>query len=116
MWAFVGNIKVRLEGFEPPTPGLGKRDDALQQIAEVCEFSIAKPFSLLPLAACCRVLRSRWCQSGVRIADVYAPCYPATLSDWRSCFAACPAPAGNTWFCGFSAPHGSSQGNPEPDT
>ena len=38
----------------------------LHEVAEVCINPLCKPFSLLRLAPCCRVLRSRWCQSGVR--------------------------------------------------
>jgi hypothetical protein len=60
------NREVRLEGFEPPTPGLGKRDDTLQWIAEVCESCIPKPFFLPRIAGDCRAVHSRWCQSGVR--------------------------------------------------
>jgi hypothetical protein len=39
---------------------------ALQGFAGVCKRRISKPFSLLRLAACCTVLRSRWYQSGVK--------------------------------------------------
>jgi hypothetical protein len=35
------------------------------KVAEDCETRIAKPFSLLRVALCCRVLRPQWCQSGV---------------------------------------------------
>jgi len=31
-----GLLGVRLEGFEPPTRGLGKRDGVLHRIAEDC--------------------------------------------------------------------------------
>ena len=38
----------------------------LQGFAEGCKWRISKPCSFLCLALCCTVLRSRWCQSGVR--------------------------------------------------
>ena len=38
----------------------------LQGCAEACKSRISKPVSFLRLALCCTVLRSRWCQSGVR--------------------------------------------------
>jgi hypothetical protein len=38
----------------------------LQGVCTACKSPISKPFSLLWLAQCCTVLRSRWCQSGVR--------------------------------------------------
>jgi hypothetical protein len=34
---FAGNLRARLEGFEPPTRGLGKRDSVLQRVAEDCQ-------------------------------------------------------------------------------
>jgi hypothetical protein len=40
----------------------------LQGVAGVCKYRISKPLSLLCIALCCTVLRSRWCQSGVKIA------------------------------------------------
>ncbi|CAN5728382.1 hypothetical protein BH24ACT22_BH24ACT22_12030 [soil metagenome] len=39
--------------------------NSLQGFAQDCEFRMDKRFMLLRLAACCTVLRSRWCQSGV---------------------------------------------------
>ena len=42
---------------------------ALQSLAGVCKSRISRPISLLCLAQCCTVLRSRWCQSGVNIAS-----------------------------------------------
>jgi hypothetical protein len=39
----------------------------LQGCAEVCKLRISKGLSLLRLALCCTVLRSRWCQSGVNM-------------------------------------------------
>jgi hypothetical protein len=38
---------------------------ALREFAQVCKCRLSRPFSFLRLAACCTVLRSRWCQSGV---------------------------------------------------
>jgi hypothetical protein len=40
----------------------------LQGFAGTCKFRINKRLSLLRFAACCAVLRSRWYQSGIRIA------------------------------------------------
>src|SRR5918998_3006784 len=65
MRRFAGRSGARLEGFEPPTRGLGKRGGVLQWIAECWQVCITKLFSLLRLAPHCRVLRSRGCQSGV---------------------------------------------------
>jgi hypothetical protein len=39
---------------------------ALQGYAQDCKPCIHKAISFLRLAQCCTVLRSRWCQSGVR--------------------------------------------------
>jgi len=39
---------------------------ALQGVAQECNSRISKPISVLCLALCCAVLRSRWCQSSVR--------------------------------------------------
>ena len=58
-------LRVHLKGFEPPTRGLGKRGAVLHRSAENCEPRISKPFFLPQPAQYCRVLRSRWCQSGV---------------------------------------------------
>src|SRR5215212_6583881 len=38
---------------------------ALQEGAQGCKSRIPKRLSLLRVAACCTVMRSRWCQSGV---------------------------------------------------
>src|SRR5215217_6793420 len=38
---------------------------ALQLVAQVCKSRISRRLSLLRVATCCTVLRSRWCQSGV---------------------------------------------------
>ena len=77
-----GLLGARLEGFEPPTRGLGKRGGRLHRIAEYCESRIPKRFSPPVLAGVCTVLRSRWCQSGVSwyqlfgvLALSYGPLY-----------------------------------------
>ena len=44
----------------------------LQGFAEGCKTRIPKPFLCLGLAQYCRVLRPRWCQSGVAIVLVSA--------------------------------------------
>jgi len=43
----------------------------LQGFARSCTSRISKRFSLLRVALCCTVLRSRWCQSGIRSSDSY---------------------------------------------
>jgi hypothetical protein len=45
---------------------------ALQGIAQVCKSRISKRFSLLGLAQCCTVLRSRWYQSGIKLRSLGA--------------------------------------------
>jgi hypothetical protein len=45
---------------------------ALQGFSRGCKPCISKPFSLLRLAQCCTVLRSRWYQSGVIVVLVSA--------------------------------------------
>jgi hypothetical protein len=37
----------------------------LERFARACESPISKLATFLYLAACCTVLRSRWCQSGI---------------------------------------------------
>ena len=59
------NREVRLEGFEPPTLGLGKRDDTLQWIAEVCESCIPKPFFLPRIAG----IAGQCIRGGVRVVS-----------------------------------------------
>jgi hypothetical protein len=60
--------EVRLEGFEPPTRGLGIRGGVLHRIAENCESRISKPFffSGLPNIAgyCVPGGVREWCQLG----------------------------------------------------
>src|SRR5215207_353664 len=46
---------------------------ALQGVALVCKSSIPRPISLLCLALCCTVLRSRWYQSGIKRSPVRPP-------------------------------------------
>src|ERR687890_1566546 len=43
---------------------------ALQGVAGDCKCRISKGLSLLGVALCCTVLRSRWCQSGVNFTLV----------------------------------------------
>jgi hypothetical protein len=45
----------------------------LQGVARTCKFRICRRFSLLRLALHCTVLRSRWCQSGVRGPAITSP-------------------------------------------
>jgi hypothetical protein len=40
----------------------------LQGCAGGCKSPISKPVSILWFAECCTVLRSQWCQSGIKIA------------------------------------------------
>jgi|SRR5215203_4998600 len=44
---------------------------ALLGFAWGCKCRISKLVSFLRLARCCTVLRSRWCQSGIRTSDSY---------------------------------------------
>ncbi len=41
-------------------------------VAQGCKSPISRPVSLLRLAACCTVLHSQWCQSGVTLTLVSA--------------------------------------------
>jgi hypothetical protein len=59
--------KEPTSGLEPLTCSLRVISHALQGFAEACKSPISRRFSLLWLAACCTVLRSRWCQSGVKL-------------------------------------------------
>src|SRR5215211_3475794 len=45
---------------------LGVITQALQGCAEACKSRIFRRLPLLRVAACCTVLRSRWCQRGVK--------------------------------------------------
>ncbi len=62
-WAFFGEPT---SGLEPLTCSLRVIGQALQGFAQGCKCRISTPVSLLRLALRCTVLRSRWCQSGVR--------------------------------------------------
>jgi hypothetical protein len=53
-------------GLEPLTCSLRVIIQVLQGFARACKSRISRPVSLLRLAACCTVLRPRWCQSGVK--------------------------------------------------
>jgi hypothetical protein len=53
-------------GLEPLTWKLRVCGQALLRVAGVCISCISKPVSILRVAVCCIVLRSRWCQCGVR--------------------------------------------------
>jgi hypothetical protein len=44
---------------------------ALQGFAEACKFRIFRRLSMLRIAGCCTVLRSRWCQIGVNTILVF---------------------------------------------
>jgi hypothetical protein len=55
-------------GLEPLTCSLRVIIHVLQRFAEACKTRISRLVSFLRLAGCCTVLRSRWCQSGVRLA------------------------------------------------
>ena len=51
---------------------------ALQGLAGACKSPIPKRISLLRVAVCCTVLRSRWCQSGVRRPLIAGGCARTT--------------------------------------
>src|SRR5215211_8172884 len=53
-------------GLEPLTCSLRVMHQALRGVAQGCKCRISKPLSFLRLALRCTVLRSRWCQSGVK--------------------------------------------------
>jgi hypothetical protein len=46
-------------------------NQALQGFAGVCKYPISKRFPFPWLAGCCTVLRSRWCQNGVRVRKLH---------------------------------------------
>src|SRR5919107_3058727 len=80
---------------------------ALLGIARACKSPISKPLSLLRLALCCTVLRSRWCQSGVNL-DLAAASYSPVLLAALKLFPAC-CTAG---FLSERADGGMTQGHP----
>src|SRR5215210_3865332 len=53
-------------GLEPLSCSLRVITQALQGFAGPCKFPLSKGVPFLCLAPCCTVLRSRWCQSGVK--------------------------------------------------
>ena len=53
-------------GLEPLTCSLRVCGQGLLGVAHACNFRIDRPVSFLCFALCCTVLRSRWCQNGVR--------------------------------------------------
>jgi hypothetical protein len=53
-------------GLEPLTCSLRVIHQALQGCIQACNSPIPKRLSLLWVAACCTVLRSRWYQSGIK--------------------------------------------------
>jgi hypothetical protein len=53
-------------GLEPLTRSLRVIIQALQGFAQGCKSPISKSLSFLCFARCCTVLRSRWCQSGIK--------------------------------------------------
>jgi hypothetical protein len=61
--------------------------NALQGFAEACNTLLSKPVSFLRLAECCTVLRSRWCQSGIRTNDSYSLTWVFSYAPF------CPMPA-----------------------
>jgi hypothetical protein len=75
-------------GLEPLTCSLRVCGQWLLSVARVCKSRISKPLSLLLLALCCTVLRSRWYQSGIKTSVSYsltagpmrqAPTFGATI-------------------------------------
>jgi hypothetical protein len=58
-------------GLEPLACSLRVIGQTLQGFAEGCRSRIFRGVSLLCLALCCTVLRSRWYQSGIRTSDSY---------------------------------------------
>ena len=59
-------------GLEPLSCSLRVITQALQGFAQECKSRISRRLSLLRVAACCTVLRSRWYQSGINITFVFA--------------------------------------------
>jgi hypothetical protein len=62
--------RVPTSGLEPLSCSLRVMTQALQRFARACKTRISRRLSLLRVAACCTVLRSRWCQNGVNITLV----------------------------------------------
>jgi hypothetical protein len=59
-------LREPTSGLEPLTCSLRVIHQALQGLAQGCKSRISKGFSCPWLALCCTVMRSRWCQSGVK--------------------------------------------------
>jgi hypothetical protein len=59
---------------EPLICSLRVIHQALQGFARGCKSRIYKAVSLLWFALCCTVLRSRWCQSGVKRQHIFGGC------------------------------------------
>src|SRR5215203_5549006 len=72
-------------GLEPLTCSLRVIGQALQGFAGGCKSRIFGRLSLLRLAACCTVLRSRWYQSGINSP----PCALTLLCKASGCSAVC---------------------------
>src|SRR5215217_6624093 len=65
-WSFAGKIKShRADSKRCLAPITSDRSAVAGGIAEACKSLISRWLSLLRVDACCTVLRSRWCQSGV---------------------------------------------------
>jgi hypothetical protein len=78
----IGTKREPTSGLEPLTCSLRVISHVLQGFARSCKYPLSKGFSLLCLALCCSVLRSRWCQSGVN----YHLCIRVTLSSASSTY------------------------------
>ena len=63
----------------------------LQGFAYACKSLISKGFSLRRFALGCTVLRSRWCQSGVRSPWIACPRFLSSRSDQYRCALARPS-------------------------
>ncbi len=61
-------------GLEPLTCSLPVSGQALQGFARTCKSPLSKRLSFPQLAPCCTVLRSRWCQSGVKRRRIFGGC------------------------------------------
>jgi hypothetical protein len=61
-----GKNREPTSGLEPLYCSVRVIHHALQGVAGVCKRRISKGVSFLRVAARCTVLRSRWCQSGVK--------------------------------------------------
>src|SRR5215208_1612713 len=63
-------------GLEPLTCSLRVITQALQGVARDCKSPISKRLSLLRVAACCTVLRSRWYRNGISPLRIGHPLVP----------------------------------------